>query len=146
MRALAAVLMMGCGNEDTRTVSDSADGSVLLDCDTELWADQSAETQADWMAACVLPDMQALFSEHDGDAYRDVSCSTCHGSDLGGGTYAMPATTPIVVREQDPSSEIYQFMSDTVMPQMAAKLGLEPYDVSTGTGDFSCYDCHIEGD
>ena len=146
MWVLAAVLMTGCGDDDTSEASDSAEDGVALDCSTELWADQSAETQADWMAACVLPDMQALFSEHDGDAYSDISCATCHGADLGGGTYAMPATTPIVVREQDPSSEIYQFMSDTVMPQMAEKLGLEPYNVSTGAGDFSCYDCHIEGD
>ena len=50
-----------------------------------------------------------------------------------------------MVREQDPGSDIYVFMSETVMVEMAGILGYEPYSASTGTGDFSCYDCHIEG-
>ena len=55
MWVLAAVRMTGCGDDDTSEASDSAEDGVALDCSTELWADQSAETQADWMAACVLP-------------------------------------------------------------------------------------------
>jgi hypothetical protein len=56
----------------------------------------------------------------------------------------MPAAAEMSVRDQDPNSDLYQFMYGTVMPEMANKLGYEVYDSSTGTGDFSCYDCHIQ--
>ena len=150
MKMLTLLLLAGCtsrdsgGNDDTAADGDSASQSTEIDCATELWADETDETKASWMAACVLPDMQALFQEHDADSYADFSCGTCHGPDLGGGTYAMPAAAEMSVRDQDPSSDLYQFMYETVMPEMANTLGYEAYDASSGTGDFSCYDCHIE--
>ena len=146
MRMLTLLLLAGCAHEahDTAAENDSASQSTEIDCATELWANQTSETKASWMAACVLPDMQELFQAYDADAYGDFSCETCHGPDLGGGTYAMPAAAEMSVRDQSPGSDLYQFMYGTVMPEMAHKLGYEPYDSSTGTGDFSCYDCHIE--
>lgn len=148
MRTLMMMMLSGCGDKDTETGTPSTDSadSTEIDCGAELWADQSEDARSSWMAACVLPDMQALFVEHDADAYGDFSCTTCHGADLGGGTYAMPAATPIAVREQDPGSDIYLFMHDTVMQEMADKLGYEAYNTSTGAGDFSCYDCHLESE
>ncbi|MFT5685265.1 MAG: hypothetical protein ACI8RZ_006215 [Myxococcota bacterium] len=145
MRVLAAALLMGCGDKDTGASSeDSAEDTTEIDCVTELWADQTEDTRAGWMAACVLPDMQTLFQGHDADSYGDFSCASCHGADLGGGTYAMPAAKPIAVREQDPGSDIYLFMYDEVMQEMADKLGVEAYNTSTGAGEFSCYSCHLE--
>ncbi len=143
------LLLTGCGDkdsdgQDTAAENDSAAPTTEIDCSTDLWADQTDETKPSWMAACVLPDMQALFQEHDADAYADFSCGTCHGPGLGGGTYAMPAAAEMSVRDQNPTSALYQFMYGTVMPEMANKLGYEVYDASSGTGDFSCYDCHIE--
>ena len=150
MKILILLLLAGCadkdsnGHDDTAAENDSASEGTEIDCATDLWADQTDETKASWMAACVLPDMQVLFQEHDADAYADFSCGTCHGPDLGGGTYAMPAAAEMSVRDQVPSSDLYVFMYETVMPEMANKLGYEAYDSSAGTGDFSCYDCHIE--
>mgnify|MGYP000060690062 CR=1 FL=1 len=43
-------------------------------------------------------------------------------------SYEMPGATPISVRQQNPSSDIYQFMNGTVVPEMAALLGREPFD------------------
>ncbi len=150
MKILILLFLAGCADKvsddlDTAAENDSASNGAEIDCETELWVDQTDETKASWMAACVLPDMQTLFQAHDADAYADFSCGTCHGPDLGGGTYAMPAAAEMRVRDQDPNSDLYLFMYDTVMPEMAKKLGYEPYDSSTGSGDFSCYDCHIEG-
>ena len=101
MKILPLLLLVGCADKDgdghdTAAENDSASENTEIDCATELWADQTDETKASWMAACVLPDMRALFQEHDADAYADFSCETCHGSDLGGGTYAMPATHKIL--------------------------------------------------
>lgn len=147
MRWLLLLALAGCGDKDPDTETGNTDDSgdtdtdELYDCDGASWDEEGS---AEFMTHCVLPAMTAHFQEYDGTAYADFSCAACHGEDLGGGSYAMPAATPISVRQQDPSSEIYQFMSGTVVPEMAAILGKEPYDPATGQGDFSCYDCHIE--
>lgn len=144
MRWMMALALIGCGDkDDTDTAAGGSDSggdtTAAYDCDGTTWDD---ERSAEFMTHCVLPELAALFQAFDAEAYGDFSCTTCHGDDLGGGTYAMPGAVAISVREQDPSSELYQFMYGTVMPEMAAILGREPYDASTGSGDFSCYDCH----
>ncbi len=63
MRTLMMVLLMsGCGDKDTESGTSSTDSadSTEIDCGAELWADQSGDARSSWMAACVLPDMQAL--------------------------------------------------------------------------------------
>jgi len=141
-----ALLLAGCGGNDTDGSTAGSDDSgadtTALDCNAATWEDDRGEA---YMTHCVVPEMGALFQDFDADAYGDFSCTNCHGDDLGGGTYSMPSAPPISVRQQDPTSAIYQFMNGTVVPEMAALLGREPYDPSTGQGDFSCHDCHIEG-
>jgi len=145
MRSLMLMVLVACGDKDTDTSTDTEDSggeeTTALDCETETWADNG---DAAFMSACVLPTMATHFQGYDADAHADFSCASCHGADLNGGTYAMPGAVAISVREQDPNSDIYQFMSGTVVPEMAGILGLEPYDPSTGSGEFSCYSCHLE--
>jgi hypothetical protein len=136
------MLALACGDKDTDTSGDTAaDTTEELVCDDTTWDDEGS---AEFMSSCVLPEMAALFEEYDGEAYADFSCTSCHGDDLGGGSYAMPGAVAISVREQDPNSDLYQFMYGSVMPTMAGIIGREAYDVSTGEGDFSCYSCHQE--
>ena len=93
------------------------------------------------MRECVIPGMEQGFQDYDSDRYKELQCTTCHGEDPNSVGYAMPALFPLDWSQIDTEGAAYQFMANTVVPDMAALLGVEPYDPKTQQG-FGCSDCH----
>jgi hypothetical protein len=107
-----------------------------------------------WMGSEVMPFMRELFQDHDEARFEDFSCATCHGADMGGGSFAMPSASlmalhPTGTPEQHQMvrdhPEILRLMFSRVVPAMEKLLGMPTYDDETGTG-FSCFHCHPQAE
>ncbi|AUX27423.1 hypothetical protein SOCEGT47_080120 [Sorangium cellulosum] len=117
------------------------------------WQDMSVEERLEYMNDVVLPRMTEVFVAYD-TKYQTMTCVTCHGADMAGGTYEMPsaAITPLPDEEHflewagdpaHPEREAFgTFMFEQVVPEMAKLLQVERYDPTTNTGTFSCANCH----
>lgn len=101
----------------------------------------------DWMGLEVFPKMRALFVEHDSEKYSEFACQTCHGKDMEMVDFEMPnslfalskTNTLAAAKEYDENTT--QFMLETVVPEMAKLLDMEPYNAETNAG-FGCLGCH----
>lgn len=150
---LAALLpLAACGEkdgedsqatDDSQVTDDSGDGGI--DCATDAWADQTADTQGAWMAACVVPEMTTLFQGHDATEFANFGCATCHPG-ASEGSFGMPSQESLDWAGSDYWTAGYfngdgTGLMERASGQMAAILGYEPFDQSTGEG-FGCYGCH----
>ncbi|WP_157595827.1 hypothetical protein [Plesiocystis pacifica] len=132
---------------DAETETDT--GAPMIDCDVDAW-DIAMDTQwkSAWMAACMVPTIAPIMQGIDPVLYENFSCADCHGDDLGGGTFAMPATTPISFADAANWDPAYidgmTFMGPMaeVADTAAATLGYEPFSMDNPDG-FGCGGCHV---
>jgi hypothetical protein len=115
------------------------------------WKDMTKEQRAKFMKAVVTPKMKELFVAFNAKDYANFNCKTCHGDGVKDRSFKMPnpaledlPATPAGWGElQKEHPEILKFMGETVKPQMAALLGLEPFDPQNPKpGTFGCQNCH----
>lgn len=110
------------------------------------WADMSHEQRGAFMAETVMPEMQAMFQEFDGERFAEFNCATCHGENAREVNFEMPngvapldpAQIPGMFQSDQPMA---QFMTQRVWPRMAELLQEPPYNPETHEG-FSCLHCH----
>lgn len=110
------------------------------------WDDMTPEQRGQFMADVVMPEMRAMFQEHDAARYAEFSCATCHGANAHDVGFHMPnglapldpANIPAMFESTDPGAV---FMTQRVWPRMAELIGEPLYDPATHEG-FSCLNCH----
>jgi hypothetical protein len=103
------------------------------------------------MKAGVMPKMGQLFHDFDGKQFGEPKCVLCHGDGAKDGSFKMPnAALPKL--PSDPAGfkklakekpKMMEFMGKTIVPQAAALLGEQPFDMKTGKG-FGCFECHTK--
>jgi hypothetical protein len=113
------------------------------------WKDMTHAERADYMKRVVLPTMKPLFAAWEPDDFARMTCAACHGADAKEREFKMPnpdlpklpadAAGFRLLAAQEPQA--VKFMSETVVPRMAALLGEAPYDHATHQG-FGCFRCH----
>jgi hypothetical protein len=114
--------------------------------------DMNKEQRLQFMKEVVLPRTKAAFVEFD-PKYESMDCATCHGDGATDGTFDMPnPKLPVLPGSeeafmawigQDAEAARYtEFMFGTLEPLMGELLQVKVFDPKTGTGDFSCDDCH----
>lgn len=103
------------------------------------------------MKTVVTPKMTTVFQDFDAKRYANVNCKTCHGEGAMQGKFQMPnpALPKLSLaggfkKHMDAKPEVTKFMMQKVVPEMAAALGMKPYDPSTHEG-FGCAGCHVIG-
>ena len=118
------------------------------------WKDMTAKQRGTYMKKVVNPQMKVLFQAFDPVAFKRFDCSTCHGKDPmerkfkmpSGEIHPLPATPAAfkaMMKEKPTWPAFAQFMGEKVEPQMAALLGLVPFDPKTPqAGGFGCRGCH----
>ncbi len=91
----------------------------------------------------VAPRLGAVFHAADANRYASFGCVTCHGPKFQLPRDYLPKLTlkggNITAFAEKP--QIAQFMSQKVVPEMAATLGKPAFDPATGKG-FGCMGCH----
>jgi len=125
-------------------------GSQHPTMDTSMnWTDLDHAQRIEFMKQVVLPKMRAEFTAFDPERFAKVNCMTCHGDGSKNGTFKMPnPQLPKLPRDAEgfqklmaAKPKIFQFMSNTVKPEMAALLHQPGFDPKTGVG-FGCHSCH----
>jgi hypothetical protein len=112
------------------------------------WASMTKDQKMDVMKNAVMPKMTTEFQAADAKRYAKFSCATCHGAGAKDGKFAMPnaglpklTTENKFAAEMKKSPKVTKFMMEQVVPDMAAALGVAPYDPATKQG-FGCFNCH----
>lgn len=151
--ALALLGLLGCGgagdasDDEPEIESAGGEGETTATAAADVpWADMNQEQRFAFMQGTVMPEMQAMFQEHDAERFADFGCATCHGDNARDVGFEMPnGVAPL-----DPSQvgamfaseqPMAQFMTQRVWPRMAELLDEAPYDPETHEG-FSCFNCH----
>lgn len=138
----------GDGDGDPATGDGDGDTMMMIDCEVDAWdPDADVMWQSAWMATCMVPAVAPIMQGIDAEKYENFSCTHCHGDDLGGGTFEMPASIALdwaTAAEWPPEyfdgNTFMGPMSD-VVGAAADALGVEPFDPMTMTG-FGCGGCH----
>jgi hypothetical protein len=106
----------------------------------------STDQKAEVMMTKVVPNVGKVFKEFDGKKYAKFGCATCHGP--GKKKEAPQKFLPKLAlsnggfeKLQKAKPDLVKFMSEKVLPEMAAALGEPPMDPKTHKG-FSCNGCH----
>jgi hypothetical protein len=131
------------------------DGASATSQETAAFKDMSFEERSAFMADVVLPDMKETFVAFD-PKFESMTCQTCHGDGAIDGSFAMPSPKlPVLPGTEEAFMEYAkdpehgrwaQFMYEKVTPQLADLLEVTRFDPTTGTGEFSCNNCHtLEG-
>ena len=145
-------LLAGCGgaeDADGPTTEETSTGGEEQSSasTTELaWEDMDRPQRLAFMQETVMPEMQAMFQEHDAERFAEFSCATCHGDNMQEADFAMPngvapldpAQLGAMFASEQPMA---QFMTQRVWPRMAELLQEAPYDPETHAG-FGCLNCH----
>lgn len=110
----------------------------------ETWSDDlTKDQQIAIMKQRVMPVMKKAFQEHDASRYADFGCKTCHGPQLKNPHEYLPKLTlengQLTAFAEH--AEVSKFMAEKVSPDMAAAMGMKPYDPATHEG-FGCAGCH----
>lgn len=113
------------------------------------WKEMEHEQRVEHMKHFVLPGMKAEFEAWKPDEFAEMDCATCHGEGARDKTFRMPnpdlPKLPGVsngfelLMAENPDAA--QFMSQVVVPKMAAMLGEQPYGAKARDG-FGCFRCH----
>ena len=149
---LVAVGLMSCGGGSQATEGEgdgeagSSGSEASASAERPDWDAMDHQQRAQFMAEVVVPEMQTLFAEFDGERFAEVSCATCHGANAREVAFHMPnelapldpTQIPAMFASEEP---MHVFMTRTVWPRMGELLGEELYDPERGTG-FSCRGCH----
>jgi hypothetical protein len=95
----------------------------------------------------VVPALAAAWKESP-EPNESVDCLTCHGDSVMEGKFDMPNPD---LPKLDPSNQFakhrdkmdwLKFMGSKVVPDVAAAMGMEPYNPDTQQG-FGCFGCHL---
>ena len=101
------------------------------------------DQQIAFMKAHVMPRMKPVFQGADAKKYADFCCKTCHGPQYKEPKDFLPKLTmkdgKITAFADKPA--VSKFMAEKVVPEMAAAMGMKPYDPATHQG-FGCAGCH----
>ena len=115
------------------------------------WAGMSHEQKLEHMKTVVMPKMKELFVAFDAKEFGNMKCPTCHGDGAKNQTFKMPnpklpklSYTDHFKKHMDKKPEETKFMMEKVVPEMAALLGMQPFDPKTNKG-LGCANCHIVG-
>lgn len=147
---LVLAFLTSCGGPSTEpTTSETAEPTAATGGETAAqvaWADMTQEQKGQFMHDVVMPEMRAMFQEHDPEEFADFSCATCHGENAREVGFEMPngiapldpAHIPAAFTSSEP---IAVLMTQRVWPRMTELLGQQPYDPDTHQG-FSCLSCH----
>jgi hypothetical protein len=119
--------------------------------DAVAWKDMKHAARMEHMKTVVFPAMKAAFTAFDPDDFKDFKCATCHGAGAADKTFKMPnPKLPKLPADEAGFKQLaakegdaVKFMSETVVPKMAAMLGETPYDPATHQG-FGCFECHTK--
>jgi hypothetical protein len=108
------------------------------------WKDlKTKDQEVAYMKAVVAPRMEKVFQSHDAKRYDDFGCKTCHGPASAHPKAFLPKLAmkdgQLAAFAEKP--EVAKFMSEKVVPEMAAAMGEPPYDPATKQG-FGCGGCH----
>jgi hypothetical protein len=105
----------------------------------------SHEQQVEIMRTKVVSNVGKLFKEHDAAKYGNFSCKTCHGASSKNEPHdVLPKLTLSnggFEKLQQTKPAMMKFMSEEVVPTMAAAMGEKPFDPATKQG-FGCAGCH----
>jgi hypothetical protein len=111
------------------------------------WREKTREQRLEWMGLEVLPKMKALFSEYDGERFKEFKCQTCHGTDMELVDFKLPNSL-FGLSKNDPytagkdyDAPMTEFMASKVVPEMARLLDQPVYSSETKQG-FGCLKCH----
>jgi cytochrome c551/c552 len=97
-----------------------------------------------FMKTHVVPKMGPIFQAANAERYKEFGCKTCHGPEF---KDHPPEFLPALeikdgkMTAMTEKPEIAKFMMEKVVPEMAAIMGMQPYDPETKTG-FGCGACH----
>lgn len=143
MRHLVLILCLAaCGSKSTPATSPQTTATALPDVPfDELDHDQRAE----FMKQKVMPAMESIFKNHDGEEFAEFGCKTCHGKQAEQGHFDMPSPDLPKLNQNDMSKfkpEDIEWMSKEVKPAMAKLLGRPEYSEENPKG-FGCAGCHI---
>ena len=105
--------------------------------------------QREWyMVGVVLPIEGESFAHYDASRFTQFECENCHGDDARANHFAMPSRSlPPLHTPGSPqwqtmaATPAYTFMHDTVVPECATMLGVQPYSAEHTDG-FGCFSCH----
>ena len=105
------------------------------------------DEQVAFMKKEVLPKMKTEFQGFDAKKYKGFNCKTCHGKNADKNKFKMPNPdipkldfAKLKAGKQNP--KMAKFMKDSVEPDMAKILQVEPYDEKTNPNGFGCLACH----
>jgi hypothetical protein len=141
--------------QSTHGAAGRAPGGMVQEAPAPMarsWEDMSKDEKRELMKLAVVPRMNQLFHEYNAQRYPQVRCTFCHGEGAKKGSFGMPnpdlprlGFADHLARERADKPEMVAFMSRKVVPEMAAALGVPPFDPATGKG-FGCKDCHSSRD
>lgn len=97
------------------------------------------------MSTKVVPNVGKDFKDFDAKRFGSFGCATCHGPKKNEDPHkVLPKLTMSnggMEKMQKNKPEVFKFMAEKVVPDMAAALGEKPFDPSTKQG-FGCGGCH----
>jgi hypothetical protein len=134
----------GAGSADAGAGSGSA---VAADDGPDAFLALSKDEKMKIMKTQVLPAMSKAFKAFDKKEFGKFTCKTCHGkARVADGSYEMPNPDlhkldfdKLAAGKDHPKTA--EFMANTVVPEMAKILGLEPATEANPKG-FGCLHCH----
>lgn len=106
--------------------------------------DLTHDQKAAFMKTHVVPKMAPVFQAANAERYKEFGCKTCHGPEF---KDHPPEFLPALEIKDGKMTaltekpEISKFMMEKVVPEMAAIMGMPPYNPETKTG-FGCAACH----
>ncbi len=141
---LTAAFLLACSaSRDQKPVDPSQPAISPGEAPAHWSGSLSQDEQVAIMKQRVTPALARVFRAGDADALADFGCESCHGPSSQSPTRYLPTLAlengRINAFTTDP--EVSEFMANRVVPEMAAALGLQPYDPATGQG-FGCAGCH----
>lgn len=155
--ALASISCSHAAPAETAAAVDAATAEPPLVGPPEVaWKDMSKEQRGRYMKARVMPRMKELLiafaAEH---GQEEINCATCHGEGARDKSFKMPnPDLEVLPGTKEGWDELMQakpewvkFMGEKVKPEIAALLGMEPFDPQNPKeGAFGCGACHtMEG-
>jgi hypothetical protein len=156
---LAFLLLAACGSKSAPATTTTTTTDEQPPPEEEVvvpegmkFDDMSLEQRKAFMKQTVVPTMKPLFQAFDPDKFAEFNCKTCHGGGAEDGSFEMP--DPAIDRlpppdqfmafAQEPEHAPWvKFMAEEVKPTMARLLQETEFDPATGTGEFSCGNCHM---
>lgn len=145
--ALSFVVAAACGSKSSGTTTPTGGegtGSATVALPDVPFEKLDHDQQIEFMKTRVVPEMGALFKQHDATEHAEFGCKTCHGPGAEKGEFEMPNPGLPVLDFMDMSQfkpEDIEWMKNVVKPAMAKLLQEAEYSPENPEG-FGCGHCH----